>query len=72
MDENRDLKETTTDAAQGGLADDKGARRKRVEFPLVQCERAARPDEEITPERAAEILLAQEAEWFGCPPVRGR
>jgi hypothetical protein len=32
-------------------------------LPVIQCKHAAKPQEEITPERAANILLSQEAEW---------
>lgn len=32
-------------------------------LPLVQCQDFAPPRDEITPERVAEILLAQEVEW---------
>jgi hypothetical protein len=33
-------------------------------LPLIECRRVATPGEELTPERVAEILLAQEVEWF--------
>ena len=36
---------------------------KETGLPLIKCKRAARPGQEITPERAAEILLDQEVEW---------
>ena len=32
-------------------------------LPLIVCPQAAAPGEEITPERLAEILLAQEVKW---------
>jgi hypothetical protein len=32
-------------------------------LPVIECKRAAGPQQEVTPERAAEILLAQEAGW---------
>ncbi|HEY1860450.1 MAG TPA: DUF433 domain-containing protein [Gemmataceae bacterium] len=32
-------------------------------LPLIECKRAATPQEEVTAERMAEILLAQEAGW---------
>lgn len=32
-------------------------------LPLIVCKQAAAPDEEMTPERVADILLAQEVEW---------
>jgi len=36
---------------------------RKTGLPRIECKNAARPDEEITPERVAEILLAQEAGW---------
>lgn len=36
---------------------------KKSGLPIVQCRHAAAPDEELTPERVAEILIAQEAGW---------
>jgi plasmid stability protein len=33
-------------------------------LPLIECKQAATPQEELTPERAADILLAQEAGWL--------
>jgi hypothetical protein len=32
-------------------------------LPRIECKHAAPPGEELTPERVAEILLAQEAAW---------
>jgi hypothetical protein len=64
MDENCDLKTTHVDPASGEPADDGRLVRRRVRFPLVECAHAARPDEEITPERLAEILLAEEVGWL--------
>jgi plasmid stability protein len=32
-------------------------------LPLVACKHSAEPAEELTPERVADLLLAQEAEW---------
>ena len=37
-------------------------RRKRVKLPLVHCAHRARPDDEMTPERVAQILLDGEVE----------
>ena len=31
--------------------------------PVIMCKQAAAPDEEMTTERVADILLAQEVEW---------
>ncbi len=36
---------------------------KKTGLPVVQCKQAAAPAEEMTPERVATILLAQEVEW---------
>ena len=36
---------------------------KKTGLPLIVCKQAASGDEELTPERVAEILLAQEVEW---------
>jgi hypothetical protein len=38
-------------------------REKQTGLPLIQCKQAASPQEELTPERVAEILLAQETDW---------
>lgn len=34
-----------------------------VSFPLIAGTKPAAPGEELTPERVANLLLAQEAEW---------
>lgn len=61
VEENRRLKQTVADLLRRGLASvsdvPEGARR-RVQLPLVECAHPARPDEEMTPERVAETLLA--------------
>ena len=36
---------------------------KKTGLPLILCKRAASAQEELTPERVAEILLTQETEW---------
>lgn len=36
---------------------------KKTGLPVVQCRRAARREQELTPDRVAEILIAQEAAW---------
>jgi len=36
---------------------------RKTGLPVIECQKAASPQEELTPERVAEILLAQEAEW---------
>jgi len=58
------LKDVVTDLLRKGLSVEKEPRRTRhrVKLPLVQGHPAA-PGEEMTPERVAEILIEQEAEW---------
>jgi plasmid stability protein len=69
----RKLKDAVADLLRKGLAVDMDSRPdagrpvitadKKTGLPLIQCRRAAPPAEELTPERVAEILLAQEVEW---------
>jgi hypothetical protein len=61
--ENRKLKDAVADLLRRGLAHPcRGPKaRRRVALPLVECARAARPEEEVTPERAAGILLEEES-----------
>ena len=61
--EDRKLKDMLADLLRRGLADEAGAPgpvRHRVRLPLVECAHAARPDEEMTPERVARVLLDDE------------
>ena len=63
-EENRKLKDAIADLLRRGLSEESSgpaAVRKRVKLPLVLCAHAARPSEEMTPERVAEILLDGEA-----------
>jgi plasmid stability protein len=67
----RKLKDAVADLLRKGLAADTApaaesavvARDKKTGLPLIECKRAASPQDELTPERVAGILLAQEAEW---------
>jgi hypothetical protein len=69
----RKLKDAVADLLRKGLAADAETaadacaqlvtRDKRTGLPLIRCKHPATPGEEVTPERAVEILLAQEAEW---------
>jgi hypothetical protein len=62
--ENRKLKDAIADLLRRGLSRKRLEPRKvrhRVKLPIVRCAHAARPEEEITPERAAEILLEEES-----------
>lgn len=68
--EGRRLKEVMADVVRRGLADPPARERtisSRVRLPLVQCSHPASPDEEMTPERAAQILLAPEVTAAGAP-----
>jgi plasmid stability protein len=63
-EENRKLKDLMADLLQSGLAQRRGAAstvRRRLKLPLVECAHEARPDEEMTPERVAKVLLDEEA-----------
>jgi len=64
IEENRKLKDTVADLLRRGLALEPGAPpplRGRVRLPLIECAHEARPDEEMTPERVAAVLLDEEA-----------
>ena len=66
VEENRTLKDTIAEVLRIGLAQKPAGSppiRNRVKLPLIQGAHAARPGEELTPERIAEILIEQEAEW---------
>ncbi|MFQ5740600.1 MAG: antitoxin [Acidobacteriota bacterium] len=65
IEENRKLKDAVAELLRRGLfqkPDKRRTVRQRVEFPLVRCAHEARPGEQMTPDRVAEILLDQEAE----------
>jgi len=36
---------------------------KHTGLPLIHCKQAASPQEELTPDRVADILLTQEMDW---------
>jgi hypothetical protein len=36
---------------------------KQTGLPLIQCKQAASPQEELTPDRVADMLLNQETDW---------
>jgi plasmid stability protein len=62
--EGRRLKDVMADLLRRGLAEErKGARRTRrkVRLPLIECAHDARPDEEMTPKRVAEVLAQEDA-----------
>jgi len=63
-EENRKLKDTIADLLRRGLAQKMGVpapTRKRLKLPLIECAHEARPGEEMTPGRVAEVLLEEEA-----------
>lgn len=65
VNENRKLKDAIADLLRRGLAQEahfQGPVRKRASLPLVQCAHEARPEEEMTPDRVASVLLAEESE----------
>lgn len=65
VEKNRKLKDAIADLLRRGLSQESSgppAVRERVKLPLVSCAHGARPSEEMTPERVAEILLDGEAE----------
>lgn len=64
VNEGRRLKDVMADTLRQGLAQEprpSGTPGRRVQLPLVRCAHPAGPDEEVTPDRAAEILLRDEA-----------
>jgi plasmid stability protein len=71
VEENRKLKDTMADLLRRGLAQKGGvpaaAVGGRLKLPLIECAHEARPDEEMTPERVAEVLLEEEAETYRDP-----
>ena len=62
--ENRKLKDAIADLLRRGLSQKSGERPRRshrVKLPLIKCARRARPDEEMTPDRVATVLLKEES-----------
>ena len=67
-EENLKLREAVAELLRLGLSAVSAERptvRRRVRLPLVRCAHPARPGEEITPERAADILIEGEAADHG-------
>jgi plasmid stability protein len=64
VNEGRRLKDVLADLIRRGLAQEpgtSGATGRRVRLPLVECAHDARPEEEITPDRVAEVQSEEEA-----------
>jgi plasmid stability protein len=65
--ENRKLKDLIADLLRRGLEAEKQGQAtppRRVQFPIIKSGHPAKPEEEMTPERVAEILIEQEASWY--------
>jgi hypothetical protein len=71
--EGRKLKDAVADLLRKGLAAARSPEAdatmprvtpdKQTGLPVIECKQAASAAEELTPDRVAEILLVQEAEW---------
>jgi plasmid stability protein len=74
LKDGRKLKDAVADLLRKGLTADMDSQPdaarpvittdKKTGLPLIECPRAPTPAEELTPDRVAEILLAQEVGWF--------
>lgn len=63
VEENKKLKEMVSELLRLGLDASEGADHgRRMQFPIIEGGRTAEPDQEMTPERVAEILLDQEVD----------
>jgi hypothetical protein len=63
VQENRKLKDIIADLLQRGLAQEAGGPgtvERRVQLPLIETAHPASPDEEMTPDRVAAILLEED------------
>lgn len=68
--ENRKLKNAIADLLRRGLSqktEKPPEVRHRAKLPLVQCAHEARPEEEMLPERVAEVLLEEESDKHRAP-----
>ena len=73
LHEGRKLKDAVADLLRKGLAvpaDNPAesaaatvSRDKKTGLPLIKCKHSASPGEELTPERVANLLLAQDMAW---------
>jgi plasmid stability protein len=71
--EGKKLKDAVADLLRKGLAASSGSQQakstpvivkdKLTGLPVIQCRSAAALEEELTPERVADLLLAQEVGW---------
>ena len=70
LHEGRKFKDAVAELLRRGLAappepveEPLVVRDKKTGLPLIECKQAASAGEELTPERVADVLLAQEAGW---------
>jgi plasmid stability protein len=66
--EDRKLKDLIAELLRQGLTTETrpaGPAARRVKLPLVRCAHPAKPDDEMTPDRVSEVLIAEEAEARG-------
>lgn len=64
--EDRKLKDLVAELLRKGLdSRAEGPRRvpHRVKLPIIECSRPANPEEDLTPERVAQILNDEEVQW---------
>ena len=64
------MREVVADTLRAGLEHPGGRGslpRPRMKLPLVECAHEAAPGDEVTPERVAEILVAQDATFLEGP-----
>ena len=64
------MREVVADTLRAGLEHSGGRgglARPRMKLPLVHCAHEAAPGDEVTPERVAEILVAQDANFLEGP-----
>lgn len=67
VEENRTLTDLISELLRRGLEQEPiepGIIRNRVNLPLIRGAHPARPDEELTPQKISDILLAQEVDAY--------
>lgn len=63
--EDRKLRDLVPELLRRGLDSERPKEvRNRIKLPLIETAHAAARGQELTPERVAEILAEQEAEWL--------
>ena len=65
IQEDRTMKDVMAELLQLGIkAKDTGLLPRRIQFPIIKGTRPAKPGEELTPERVAEILMEDEVRHY--------